>query len=182
VDAAGGTSAGGACTGPASSGPPEGVVRVRELVLHVHVAVGTGALLLGPCWLLARHRGRRAGGWAVAYQAGVAAVAVSAGVLAATDPELRWLLPVAAATEVLAVTGALARRRRWSGWRSWQPHLLGGSYIALVTGLLIAETGNPVFWLLPALVGQLPIAVAKRRLHARPSAGVPPAPAAPAVA
>ena len=105
----------------------------------------------------------------------MAGVALSAGVLAVTDPALRWLLPVAVATEVLAVTGALARRRAGPGWRSWQPHLLGGSYIALVTGVLIAETGDPVWWLLPALVGQLPIAVAKRRLHA---VGAPPAPAA----
>jgi hypothetical protein len=74
-------------------------------------------------------------------------------------------LHVVLATEALAVTGAVARRRGWSGWRSWQPHLLGGSSIALVTGVLIAETGNPVFWLLPALVGQVSIAVAKRRLH-----------------
>jgi hypothetical protein len=155
---------------------------VRDLVLHLHVAVGTAALLLGPCWLLARRRGSRASGWAATYQAAVAAVVLSAGMLAATDPQLRWLLPVAAATEVLAVTGALARRRGWPGWRSWQPHLLGGSYIALVTGLLIAETGNPVFWLLPALAGQLPIAVAKRRLHALPPAPVPAVPVTPAAA
>ena len=45
-----------------------------------------------------------------------------------------------------------------------------------MTGVLIAETGNPVFWLLPALAGQLPIALAKRRLHALP-AGSAPAPA-----
>ena len=179
MHAAGGASAGGASTGRAPAGPPERVVRVRDLVLHLHVAVGTGALLLGPCWLLARRRGRVAGGWAVAYQGAVAAVTLSAGTLALTDPQLRWLLPVAAGTEVLAVTGALARRRAWAGWRSCQPHLLGGSYIALVTGLLIAETGNPLFWVLPAVVGQLPIAVAKRRLHAGQPA---PAPAAPAVA
>lgn len=153
---------------------------MRDLVLHLHVAVGTAALLLGPCWLLARRRGRRASGWAAAYQAAVAAVVLSAGTLAATDPQLRWLLPVAAATEVLAVTGALARRRVWPGWRSWQPHLLGGSYIALVTGLLIAQTGNPVFWLLPALAGQLPIAVAKRRLHALPPTPAPTVPVTPA--
>lgn len=46
------------------------------------------------------------------------------------------------------------------------------SYIALVTRVLIAETGNPVCWLLPAVVGQLPIAVAKRRLHAAPGPAV----------
>jgi hypothetical protein len=152
-----------------------GVVGVRDVVLALHVLLGSAGLLLGPAWAAARLRGHAATGLAVAYQVVVAGVAVSAGVLAVTDPQLAWLLPVAVATEVLAVTGALARRRSWPGWRSWQPHLLGGSYIALVTGVLIAETGNPVWWLLPALVGQLPIAVAKRRLHA---VGAPPAPVA----
>jgi hypothetical protein len=141
------------------------VVAVRDVVLHLHVVLGTGGLLLGPAWLVARRRGRPARRLAAGYQVVVAGVSLSAGALAVTDPQLIWLLPVAVATEALAVTGALARRRGWSGWRSWQPHLLGGSYIALVTGVLIAETGNPVFWLLPALVGQVPIAVAKRRLH-----------------
>jgi hypothetical protein len=45
-----------------------------------------------------------------------------------------------------------------------QPHLLGGSYVALTTGLLVAQTGNPVAWVLPAVLGQVPIALAKRRL------------------
>jgi hypothetical protein len=149
------------------------VVAVRDVVLQLHVVLGAGGLLLGPAWLVARRRGRPARGLAAGYQAVVAGVSLSAGVLAVTDPQLTWLLPVAVATEVLAVTGALARRRGWAGWRSWQPHLLGGSYIALVTGVLVAETGNPVSWVLPALVGQLPIALAKRRLHA---VGGPPAP------
>jgi hypothetical protein len=141
---------------------------MRILVLHLHVVLGTGGLLLGPAWLLARRRGWPARRLAVAYQVVVGGVVLSAGTLAVSGPQLRWLLLVAAATEALAVTGALARRRQWAGWRSWQPHLLGGSYIALVTGVLIAETGNPVYWVLPALIGQLPIALAKRRLHAVP--------------
>jgi hypothetical protein len=152
------------------------VVAVRDTVLSLHVVLGTAGLLLGPAWLVARRRGRPARGLAVAYQAAVASVALSAGFLAVTGSGLTWLVPVAVATEALAVTGALARRRGWPGWRSWQPHLLGGSYIALVTGVLIAETGNPVFWLLPALVGQVPIAVAKRQLHAV-AASTAPAPA-----
>lgn len=137
---------------------------MRDVVLQLHVVAGTAGLLFGPAWLLARRAGRPGRGAAAGYQVAVGVVAASAGLLAVTDPNLVWLLPVAVGTEVLAVAGALARRRRWPGWRSWQPHLLGGSYIALVTGVLIAETGNPVFWLLPALIGQLPIAVAKRRL------------------
>ena len=78
---------------------------------------------------------------------------------------------MALATEALALAGALARRQDWPRWRTLQPHLLGGSYTALVTGLLVASTENPVWWVLPALVGQVPIAVAKRRLH---GAGVAP--------
>jgi len=146
---------------------------VRDAVLHLHVLLGTAGLLLGPAWLAVRRRGGSAWRLAVGYQVVVGGIAVSAAVLAASDPTLTWLVPVALATEVLAVTGALARRRGWPGWRSWQPHLLGGSYIALVTGVLIAETGNPVFWLLPAVVGQLPIASAKRRLHAEPPSTAP---------
>lgn len=145
---------------------------MRDVLLTFHVLAGTTALLLGPCWLLLRMRGSTAVPVAWAYQVAVAAVAVSASVLALTGAGLQWLLPVALATEVLAVAGALVRRRGWRGWREWQPHLLGGSYIALVTGVLIAETGNPVFWVLPALVGQLPIAVAKHRLHGPAPASV----------
>jgi hypothetical protein len=152
------------------------VVAVRDTVLSLHVVLGTAGLLLGPAWLVARRRGRPARGEAAAYQAAVGSITLTAGFLAVTGPGLAWLVPLAVATEALAVTGALARRRNWRGWRSWQPHLLGGSYIALVTGVLIAETGNPVFWLLPALVGQVPIAVAKRQLHAV-AAPTAPAPA-----
>ncbi|WP_369141267.1 hypothetical protein [Modestobacter versicolor] len=148
---------------------------MRDVVLLLHVVVGTSGLALGPAWLVARRRGHPAHALAVAYQAAVAGVVCSAAVLAVTDPGLRWLLPVAVVTEVLAVTGALARRRSWPAWRSWQPHLLGGSYVALVTGLLVAETGHPVAWLLPTVLAQPPIALAKRRLHAvaAPPAHVP---------
>ncbi|WP_346618615.1 hypothetical protein [Blastococcus montanus] len=138
---------------------------MHEALLDVHVVAGTVGLLLGPVWLVARRAGR-GGRWpAVGYQAAVALVAATGGILAATSPGLLWLLPVAVMTEILAVAGALARRRGWRHWATLQPHLLGGSYIALVTALLVAETGNPVFWVLPAVVGQLPIAVAKRRLQ-----------------
>jgi hypothetical protein len=134
-------------------------------LLLLHVTAGTAGLLLGPVWLVARLAGARARGPAAGYQVAVAGVAASGAVLAVSAPGPGWLLPVAVATEALAVAGALARRRGWPRWRTVQPHLLGGSYVALVTGLLVAATGHPVWWVLPALVAQLPIAVAKRRLH-----------------
>jgi hypothetical protein len=146
---------------------------MRETVLSLHVLVGTGALLLGPVWLAFRLRGLSGRAVAWAYHVAVGAVVLSSAYLAVTAPGLWWLLPFGVLTEALAIAGALARRRAWPAWRTAQPHLLGGSYIALATGALVASTGNPVFWLVPAVVGQLPIAIAKRRLHAVPSASVP---------
>ena len=137
---------------------------MRDAVLAVHVVTGTAGLLLGPLWLLARLAGRRARPAAWGYQAMVAVVSSTGAVLAVLAPGLAWLMVFAVLTQALAVAGALARRRGWSHWPALQPHLLGGSYIALVTAFLVAEIGNPVFWLLPAVVGQVPIAVAKRRL------------------
>jgi hypothetical protein len=139
-------------------------------LLLLHVTAGTAGILLGPVWLVARLAGTRARGTAGAYQAAVAGVAGSGAVLAVSAPGLGWLLPVAVATGALAVAGVLARRQDWPGWRTLQPHLLGGSYIALVTGLLVASTGDPVWWVLPVLVGQVPIAVAERRLRGAASA------------
>ncbi|PWW21659.1 hypothetical protein JD79_00794 [Geodermatophilus normandii] len=139
---------------------------MRETVLLLHVAAGTAGLLLGPLWLLLRLGGRRGTATATAYLAAVGAVAVTGCALALTAPGLGWLVGVGVLSAALAGTGAVARRRGWPHWRTLQPHLLGGSYIALTTGLLVAATGNPVAWVLPALAGQLPIALAKRRLAA----------------
>ncbi len=149
---------------------------MRDVVLTIHVLAGSAGLLLGPAWLWSRLRRRRGTVSAAAYQAAVAIVCATGAVLAVTSVGLQWLLPVAVLTQALALAGAVARRRAWPHWRSLQPHLLGGSYIALVTGLLVAETGNVVFWFLPALVGQVPIAIAKGRLHrAAPAFGSVPA-------
>jgi hypothetical protein len=139
---------------------------VRETLLVLHVAAGTAGLLLGPLWLVARLRGRAGTGAAAAYQAAVAGVAATGAALALLTPGLAWLVGFGALGVVLAVTGALARRRGWPHWRTVQPHLLGGSYVALTTGLLVAQTQHPVAWVLPALAGQVPIALAKRRLAA----------------
>jgi hypothetical protein len=145
---------------------------VHDQVLWLHVAAGSVGLLTGPLWLAARSLGRRGDGLAWTYQVAVAAVVGSGAVLAVVAPGLVWLLPVAVLTAVLAVAGALVRRQDRPHWPTLQPHLLGGSYIALVTAALVVSTGDPVWWVLPALVGQVPIAAAKRRLH-REAVGTP---------
>jgi hypothetical protein len=133
-----------------------------DALLTAHITAGTVGLLLGPLYVAVR-RGRPTCG--PAYQIAVAAVAVTGAALAVTAwDRLWWLLPVAVATEVSAVVGVRIWRRRRPGWTTWVPHVLGGSYVALVTGVMVAATKNPVFWLLPALVAQGPIAVAKHHL------------------
>ena len=111
----------------------------RDSMLAIHVVLGTSGLLLGPAVLLLPHgRLRRAA--AIGYQYAVAGVAVSALLLAVTAfSRLWWLVPVAAATESAALLGLLAWRRRRPGWPTACAHLLGGSYVALVTGFLIAR-------------------------------------------
>jgi hypothetical protein len=153
------------------------VAAVDDPLLVGHVIAGTAGLLLGPAWLVARRlrAGDRAVAWA--YQLVVAVVGVSGAVLAVTTPGLGWLLALAVLTQALALAGAVARRRCWWHWRTLQPHLLGGSYIALVTALVAAETANPLLWVLPAVVGQVPIAVAKHRLAIVAADGLAPVPA-----
>jgi len=145
---------------------------VADPLLVAHVLAGSAGLILGPAWLLARGTASPRRSAALGYHVAVVVAAVTGASLAVTTPGLAWLVPVAVLTQALAVAGSLARRRRWRNWETLQPHLLGGSYIALVTALLVAETGNPLFWVLPAVIGQVPIAVAKRRLHGlAPAAG-----------
>lgn len=135
---------------------------MRDAVLVLHIAFGVVGLVLGPLALAASRAPARA---ADGYKVAVAGVAATAVVLAVTAwDEYWWLIGVAAATEGALLFGLRAWQRRGPGWTTACAHLLGGSYVALVTGALIAFTGVVVFWLLPAVLAQWPIAVAKRRL------------------
>lgn len=142
---------------------------MTDPLLALHVAAGTAGLLLGPGWLGMRLRGRRGDSVAAAYQAATLLVGLSGAALAVSRPGLGWLVAFAVLTPALALAGAAARSRDRAHWRALQLHLLGGSYVALTTGALVASTGNPLAWVLPALVAQVPIAVAKRRSAVGPA-------------
>lgn len=138
---------------------------VRTAVLSVHVAAGTAGLLLGPLAVavLTRPASRRLAG--VSYQVAVSIVAFSAVGLALLDwSRLWWLVPVAVATQAAAAAG-LWVKGRVAHWPGWHVHLLGGSYVALLTGLLVVSWGNPLAWMLPAVLAQPPLAVAKARVR-----------------
>jgi hypothetical protein len=125
---------------------------MRDLVLAFHVGAGAGAQLLGPLALLAREgRQRRL---ALAYQGAVATVTATAVVLASLAlDELWWLIFLAVGTESLALGGHYVTRAGSDSGIALRAHMLGGSYIALVTALLAVSWGAPAGWALPSLVG-----------------------------
>ncbi len=139
--------------------------------LALHVGSGSLGLVLAPFGLAARKaRGRHTRiGWA--YVGLVSVLTASAVGLAALHwSRLWWLAAIAVATELAAIGGLLARRR---GSDVWHVSLMCGSYVSLVTALLVVNFAGPAAWIVPTVVGSPAIAWAARRAALRAS---PPAP------
>lgn len=147
----------------------------HDIVLALHVAAGALGLVLGPLTILAErtrpHRSRAG----LAYHWSVLGVAVTAVGLVAFDPSrLWWLAPLAALSYGLALLGVVASRRHGDRWVRLHARGQGGSYIALVTALLVVSLDGPVgiaAWILPSLVGHRLVERRVARLSAREGAG-----------
>jgi len=104
----------------------------------------------------------------------VLAVSVSAIVLVAGyRGDLWWLVPVAMFSYALAVLGRYAATRRFPRWSHAYVHGQGGSYIALVTALVVVAltVDGPLHgpaalipWVLPTITGTLLIEWWRRRI------------------
>src|SRR3954468_13500973 len=84
------------------------------------------------------------------------AVAVTAALLAILDwQRIWWFLPIAVFSYANALVGYVAVKRRPRGWLRWHIRGMGGSYIALVTALLVVNVGAglTIAWFLPTIVG-----------------------------
>ncbi len=139
-----------------------------DVSLALHITAGVLALTLGPLALLAARRRGTINAVATAYHWAVLAVCVSAAALVAAAPaRLWWLLPIAAGSYALALLGFRAARRPGSRARRLHLHLQGGSYIALVTALLVVSVGSPLAWIAPTLIGAPLITWAIRREETR---------------
>lgn len=142
-----------------------------DLALVFHIAAGAAALALGP---LAVYTARRRGSstrLAEGYHWAVLGVCLSAVLLAALDwSRLWWLVPIAAGSYALTLLGKLAGKRRGSRWAGLRVHGQGGSYIALVTALLVVSAGSPLAWVAPTVVGSPLVARAARRARTRGAA------------
>jgi hypothetical protein len=145
--------------------------------LAIHIAAGSLGLILGPVAMFApKRRGRhtRAGG---VYHWTMLTVCLSAVALAIVDwSRVWWFVPIAAFSYANALSGYVAVRRKRPGWLPRHIGGMGGSYIALVTALLVVNAGVAAWWAwsLPTIVGTVLIrrtiaARAPATLRARPA-------------
>ncbi len=147
---------------------------VTHTILLAHIALGTAGLILGPVAMTARKLPGLHTKAGEAYHWVMLGVCVSAGMLAILDwSRLWWFLPIAGGSYAFALLGYVAAKCRWQGWL--QAHLTGqgGSYIAMVTALLVVNwetlTGtrgvvSPWAWALPTVVGSPIIAWVTREV------------------
>ncbi len=127
----------------------------HDIALVAHIAAGSAGLVLGP---VAMRAGKRRGLHTRAgeiYHWVVLVVAASAIVLSALDwSEIWWFTPIALFSYAFALTGYLAAKRRRPGWLAIHITGQGGSYIALVTALLVVNLGDAlIIWFIPTIVG-----------------------------
>ena len=153
----------------------------HDTVLAVHIAAGASGLILGP---IAMFAGKRPGLHTEAgelYHWVVLTVAVSAIVLSALDwAEIWWFTPIALFSYAFALRGYLAAKRRRPGWLAGHITGQGGSYIALVTALLVVNLGDAlIVWFIPTIVGSPVIAYVRYQVAVgrRPKSWAAPAPA-----
>ena len=160
----------------------------HAVLLTAHVLAGTAGLLLGPLamykdshrFLAGQGVTSRASGL---YRGAVLLVCLSAvGLVLENRPDLWWLVPVSALTYALAVLARESAKRRYRGWSHGYVHGQGGSYIALVTALIVVAltvdgpvrgTAQLLPWLLPTAIGSILIEIWRRHLDRTLAATVP---------
>ena len=121
---------------------------MRSVLLVFHIAAGIAGLLLGPAVLAAALADRRGTAPSRAYLTAVTVLTVTAAGLVALRPAALWpFLLLAMGTEAALLAAGHARRI------DHHVRLVGGSYISLVTALLVVSLGSIVAWILPTLIG-----------------------------
>ncbi len=145
-------------------------IEPSDLLLGVHVAAGTSALLLGPLVLVARRWSRRQAAPAAGYQAAIAVLTTSAlGLVCLAPSRLWWLAPFAIGTQAAVIGGwVLGRRESGGGATPGRIRLMGGSYVSLITALLVVSWGSNILaWVLPSIVGVVVVESAAARVGRR---------------
>ena len=123
---------------------------LHPVILVVHIVAGIAGLLAGPAAIRAAVDNGRDTAGARAYLVAVTVLTISAAGLVALRPGTLWpFLLLAVGTEAAVLAARRARRT------DHHVRLVGGSYISLVTALLVISWGSVAAWILPTLVGTL---------------------------
>jgi uncharacterized membrane protein len=134
-----------------------------DTALSFHIAAGSAGLILGPIAMFApKRKGVHTRTGEVYYYLFVV-LFISALALALIDfSRAWWLALVGAFSYYFARKGYRAAKERGPGWLIRHVSGQGGSYIAMVTALIVVNTqsistgGSPLFlvpWFLPTIVG-----------------------------
>ncbi len=121
---------------------------LRTLLLALHVASGVAGLLAGPAAMAASRRDERRSPAERAYLAAVTVLTATAAALVALRPDELWpFLLLAGGTEAAVIAARHVT--------SLPAHvrLVCGSYVSLVTALLVVSWGSVLAWILPTVVG-----------------------------
>jgi hypothetical protein len=128
----------------------------HTVALSFHIAAGSAGLVLGPVAMFAGKRRGTHTRVGEAYHWVFVVLFVSAGALAVLNwDEVWWLAFVGLFSYAFALLGYLAAKMRWRGWMQAHVSGQGGSYIAMVTALLVVNLGaaSPLAWIAPTVVG-----------------------------
>ena len=132
-----------------------------SLLLGLHVAAGAAALGLGPLAMVGRRWQRALG---AGYQGAVAVLSTTALGLVAIDlARLWWLVPFAIGTQAAVIGGWWLGRHGSDRVTPGRVRLMGGSYVSLITALLVVSWGHPLSWVLPSAVGVFIVEAAAAR-------------------
>jgi len=140
---------------------------LRSLLLTSHVAAGTTGLLMGPLAIAGAMRNDRDTWWARAYPAAVTVLTVTAAGLVALNLALWPFLLIALGTEAAVVMAGNARAH------ARHVRLVCGSYVSLVTALLVVNWGSILAWVLPSVVGTVLVERAAASTRRRPPVRTP---------
>ena len=142
---------------------------LRSILLVSHVAAGVAGLLVGPAAMAASLRNRRDTASAQAYRTAVTVLTATTVGLVALNPTLWPFLLLAAGTQAAVVLARTAQPL------DRQVRLVGGSYVSLVTALLVVSWGSILAWVLPTVIGTVLVErVSRRPALARTPSRTPP--------
>lgn len=132
-------------------------------ILIMHIVLGGAAMIVGPISMFTRKRRGAHTSSGEIYHWLVLGTCLGAAALALLDwSRIWWFLPIAIGSYAFAFVGYLAAKCRWRGWLIVHIVGQGGSYIALVTAVLVVNwqtmfgtrgLGNLWAWVLPTLIG-----------------------------